>query len=139
MAAKLKIKNIIWFIAISLMAGCATSTGNTKSSSLKEDTAKKLTEEQLKLKNDAFCACLAKTSPEMEEAFTKDGSAAGYLETSSYSIDAFTTVFEAAGHWAAKDYPSKNSKTLGAMKCLDFYNSQELEELINSLDNELIE
>jgi hypothetical protein len=98
---------------------------------------KKVEFERQKLKNAAFCSCLAASLPKTDSTIIKDGSAAGYFETSEYSLLAFESIDSIANVFAQKAYTSKHSKPLNIMKCLDFYNSIELEKLIQSLDNEL--
>jgi len=93
--------------------------------------------ERLSLKNAAFCGCLDKSFPQKDSIFVNEGSAAGYLELGSYSIEAYNKVMEAGANHAKIKYSSKYNRDLSIMKCLDFYNSKELDDLVKSLDSEL--
>jgi hypothetical protein len=88
--------------------------------------------ERLKLKNNAFCSCLNKVYPGLDDKLN-DGSAAAYFETSAYGLEAFERVDSLAASFAAKPVKSKYDRKLGILKCLDFYNSQELEDLVNEI------
>ena len=88
------------------------------------------------LRNYAFCRCL-KHSPDsvaLEEFFSKDGSAAGYFEVLPIYYDDFFMLDSLA---SAKPrevfYPSKYNSTLTLMKCLDFYNGQELRDSVRAI------
>jgi|WetSurMetagenome_2_1015567.scaffolds.fasta_scaffold443839_1 hypothetical protein len=92
---------------------------------------------RLKLKNYAFCYCLSLVYSEYDSLWIKDGSGGGYFETGAYSIDAYDSVRVAAlSFLSRKIYCSKDGESLGVMKCLDFYNSTELDELVTRLDTE---
>ena len=60
------------------------------------------------------------------------------MEIGAHDLEAFEAVDRAAAVYAKKDYPSKHGRALAVMKCLDFYNSPQLEELVRSLDDRLI-
>lgn len=118
-------------VCVSVITGC--------SNKLKQTTKLKgaaVEAQRLKLKNSAFCSCLNTVYPGLEQNLN-DGSAAGYFETSAYGIEAFEIVDSLAGTFAAKELKSKYNRTLGIHKCLDFYNSKELEKLIHELDTSL--
>jgi len=92
--------------------------------------------ERLRLKNYAFCMCLNRTYPKID-SITNDGSPAGYFELSAYGIPAFEVIDSLAVAYSRKPYKSKYNRNLGMMKCLDFYNSKELESAIVELDSVL--
>lgn len=92
--------------------------------------------ERLKAKNSAFCSCLNKIYPSYDEELN-DGSAAGYFETSAYSIEIFEKLDSIAAVFVSKDFESKYNRNLGIQRCLDFYNSKELETFIKGFDIEL--
>lgn len=88
------------------------------------------------LRNYAFCRCL-ELSPDsvaLEEFFTKDGSAAGYFNVLPIGYEEFFMLDSLA---SAKPrevfYPSKYNSTLTLMKCLDFYNGQELRDSVRAI------
>lgn len=87
------------------------------------------------LRNYAFCRCL-KHSPDSValEEFFKDGSAAGYFNVLPIGYEEFFMLDSLA---SAKPrevfYPSKYNSTLTLMKCLDFYNGQELRDSVRAI------
>lgn len=124
-----------WFILYSVFLvnlGCAQSTKRAEN-----EFQNKVASERMKLRNAAFCNCLYKSFPEKDSIFSNEGSGAAYLELGAHSLDAYLTVMESASLFAKKIYRSKNNRNLAIMKCLDFYNSKQLEELIKSLDSEI--
>lgn len=108
-----------------LSVGCSAQSSNEK-----------LSEEKLKLKNYAFCKCLQNVY-DGDSLFIKDGSSSGYFETGAYYIDVYDSVDSIAKIFSLKVYKSYGNYSLGIMKCLDFYNSKELEELIEKFDKEI--
>lgn len=116
------------FIFIScITVACAQQKGE----SLKGN----LVEERIRLKNAAFCTCVYKSFP--DSVFRNEGSAAAYLELGAHSLDAYTKVMDAAKEYSKKQYQSFHNRNLALMKCLDFYNSQDLTKLILELDSEI--
>ena len=113
-------------------------TACTQETALEEQGGQGLEQERLKLKNAAFCACMGQGSMLMKKAMEDDGSVAGYVELSDYGMDAFDAVFKAASVYADTVYRSKYDKSLTVMKCLDFYNSSELQKLVEKYDSDLV-
>lgn len=101
-----------------------------------DQNQKAISNERLRLKNYAFCMCLNRTYPKID-SITNDGSPAGYFELSAYGIPAFEVLDSLALVYSKKSYKSKYNRNLGMMKCLDFYNSKELESTIVELDSVL--
>jgi hypothetical protein len=92
---------------------------------------------RLKLKNYTFCYCLSLVYSEYDSLWIKDGSGGGYFETGAYGLAAYDSVGAAALSFLSRQvYSSKDGEFLGLMKCLDFYNSRELDELVRRLDTE---
>ncbi|MES2765425.1 MAG: T6SS amidase immunity protein Tai4 family protein [Bacteroidota bacterium] len=91
--------------------------------------------ERLKLKNAAFCECMYNSFP--DSVFQNEGSLAGYVELGRYSFKAYETMMELAKKKSQIKYNSKSNQNLAIMKCLDFYNSKELDSLVRKLDPEL--
>ena len=98
--------------------------------------AKKVMNERQNLKKYAFCQCLLHVY-EKDTLLLKDGSSAGYFELGAYNIEVYNSIDSAALDYSKKIYKSKNDSPLGMMKCLDFYNSKELEEIVESFDKEI--
>jgi hypothetical protein len=125
-------------IAFSIYSVGATTVATTQQSNgknLKKTLKSIIAAERLKLKNAAFCECMHNSFP--DSVFQNEGSQAGYVKFGTYSFKAYETVMKFAKEQARKNYSSKNNRNLGMMKCLDFYNSKELDSLVRKLDSEL--
>ena len=99
---------------------------------------KELIGQRLHLKNYAFCSCVYNLDSTKKQEIINDGSKAGYFEISDYELEAYHLIDTLAKKYALKKYSSISNKTLGLMKCLDFYNSRELANKIKSLDGLMI-
>lgn len=89
------------------------------------------------LRNYAFCRCLEHSPDSVAlKSFLhdKDGSAAGYFNVLPIGYEEFFMLDSLA---SAKPrevfYPSKYNSTLTLMKCLDFYNCQELRDSVRAI------
>lgn len=89
------------------------------------------------LRDYAFCKCLEHSQDSVAlKSFLhdKDRSAAGYFEVLPIDYDDFFMLDSLA---SAKPrevfYPSKYNSTLTLMKCLDFYNGQELRDSVRAI------
>lgn len=89
------------------------------------------------LRDYAFCKCLEHSPDSVAlKSFLhdKDRSAAGYFEVLPIDYDDFFMLDSLA---SAKPreviYPSKYNSTLTLMKCLDFYNCQELRDSVRAI------
>lgn len=113
-----------------------------------QDSDSIIIENRLKLKDYAFCQCLWHTMQEnthikedsllLTKYFIQDGSASAYFLTSRYSLDTYEAIDSIAEIYSRKIYKSHEGETLGIMKCLDFYNSYELDRIIKSYDKYLL-
>lgn len=119
---------------------CSISTvscGQNTNSPVKTTAHEKVEAEKLKLRNSAFCMCLSKIYPDYDTSLN-DGSAAGYFETSAYGIDVFEKLDESIlAYLTERKYKSKDNRNLGIQRCLDFYNSRELNAMIEKFDTDL--
>lgn len=103
-----------------------------------QKVSKTLSVERMRLKNYGFCNCIIYSNTSKDSLmFTNEGSAAGYLELGNYTKEAYDLVDSLAKEYSKKNYPSKERRSLIFMKCLDFYNSKELERAILSSDKYL--
>lgn len=89
-----------------------------------------------RLKDAAFCECLRVCLPRNDSILIKDGSTAGYFETSKFGEDVTERVDSLARKGAAVIYKSWNGSSLCIMKCLDFYNSSPLDSLLEVIRRE---
>jgi hypothetical protein len=126
--------NKFFVISFGLMF-CVLHTYGQKLNSMPDSIIVNL--EKQKLKNYAFCACLHRFNSKYDE-YLNDGSAAGYFETSNYSITAFEKLDSFVLNFNFRKYESKYEESLIIMKCLDFYNSEQLENGIKKITKEFI-
>lgn len=82
-------------------------------------------------KNLAYCLCLDKFYPEYD-SLLNDGSAEGFFQVSDMSISNVEKLDSLSAMYAKKKYSSWRGAELGIMRCLDFYNSKELKDFIES-------
>lgn len=131
-------KHYVLLLCCSLITIVSSAHCQQDNKSAQDSTTISIIErERLMLKNAAFCTCLYKSFPVSDSVFVNEGSGAAYLELGRHSIDAYTRIFDFAGEYARRKYSSKYDRSLSVMKCLDFYNSKELDDLIRSLDSEI--
>jgi hypothetical protein len=123
---------LVIVLLLTVITSCAQVTKKNDNNALES----LVIAERIKAKNSAFCSCLNKVYPGYDEKLN-DGSAAGYFEMSAYNIEVFEKLDSIASVFASKEYKSKYNKNLGIQKCLDFYNSKELETFIKRLDAEM--
>lgn len=90
-------------------------------------------------KDFAFCRCLyrsnSKDSTIIKDFVSKDGSTAGYFEVVNIGLENSIMLDSLARKYSNKYYASKYDNPLLLMKCLDFYNSAELKDSVNSILN----
>ncbi|MEE0998023.1 MAG: hypothetical protein U0L74_11750 [Paludibacteraceae bacterium] len=91
-------------------------------------------------KNYAFCKCIKYARfgnlPIKDPLLSKDGSLAGYWET-CYPISYYSDAIDSLAYkYSQRFYPSLPEKPLIIMKCLDFYNSKELNDSIVKFTDE---
>ena len=91
-------------------------------------------------KNYAFCKCLKRARfgnlTIKDSLLSNDGSVSGYLETRYPIWDYSNAIDSLAYKYSQRFYPSIPEKPLIIMKCLDFYNSNELSDSIVKFTDE---
>lgn len=116
-----------------LLAICLTScSAQTKDN--------KLEGELIKIKNQAFCDCYYEVIK--NESFKyKDGSTyVQLIDLKEEYIFGNENYRKMINNWVKKEYKSYDSNNnLYLMKCLDFYNSKELEKFVDSIRQKEIE
>ncbi len=82
------------------------------------------------LKNYALSTCLAQGY--QAEEVKKDASAAarGYVDFGDYSLEAHTAVEKLGKTFLNKQYESQAGVPMTMAKCIDFYHSKELADLV---------
>jgi Type VI secretion system (T6SS), amidase immunity protein len=81
------------------------------------------------LKNYALSACLADGYTAQEVVADATAGAIGYKELGSLSIDAYNDAMNMVRAFLQKEYSGQNGERLIVMKCIDLYNSKELDKL----------
>ena len=123
----------ILFVVLSVIL-CTCSTKRNSYKHLHDDF---LEEQLLMLKNQAFCNCV-------NQAMKKSGAtlapqdASNYLQLFELDVKYFfdPNLERIVNIWNQKEYISYDSeKELYFMRCLDFYNSKELANYIDSVRN----
>jgi len=92
---------------------------------------------QLQLKNYAFCQCFSSVYRTNKDVLLQDGSLSAYFQTGHYEIQAYERIDSLAKIYSKRVYKNFDNHNLGMMKCLDFYNSQELKRTIIKLNKYL--
>jgi hypothetical protein len=81
------------------------------------------------LKNYALSACIAGGYKSDEVVKDSSAAASGYLELGSLPFDAYTEAALLGRKFLAKKYQSISDEKLTLMKCIDFFHSEELDQL----------
>ncbi|QTF07919.1 type VI secretion protein [Brenneria izadpanahii] len=83
------------------------------------------------LKNYALSICLAQGYHSEEVKNDAAAVASGYLEFGDYSLEAHTATRNLAREFLAKQYDSKSGEPMITAKCIDFYHSEKLRDLMS--------
>jgi hypothetical protein len=123
-------KNIILLILILLTTCNSKLTNNSTESVAVNDS---IENELLLLKNQAFCD-LFRMETSKEKIVFKESTT--YIQFSNLDMNYFndSNLNKIIKKWESKDYKSYNpTNKLILMKCLDFYNSNDLKNYIDSV------
>ena len=82
------------------------------------------------LKNYALSTCLAQGYQADEVREDASAVARGYVEFGDYSLEAYTAVEKLGKTFLDKKYGSQAGVPMTMAKCIDFYHSRELADLI---------
>lgn len=88
------------------------------------------------LKNFALSVCIADGYKSEEVAKDSKAAAGGYVELGSAPIKAYEEVEALGKTFLAKDYPSIHGGQITLMKCIDFYHSKELAQLVKKYEKQ---
>jgi hypothetical protein len=121
-------KLLICLLLVAILPSC----GNSQNKNVVEKKDRQIQ----RLKDAAFCECLRVCLPKNDSLLIKDGSTAGYFETSKFGEDVTSRVDSLARKGGSVVYKSWNGSPLCIMKCLDFYNSPPLDSLIQVISRE---
>lgn len=89
--------------------------------------------ERANLKKYALCKCLLNNYPD-DSVLIYDGSMEGFFEMGAYGNHAYELVDSLIKKRCRIKYISKHQKKLFIMRCIDIYDSKELDSLVKSLD-----
>jgi len=108
-----------------LSSSCAA-----KDYSFKEDTNKVM------FKNYTLAVCINMAYGESSEPLLKEASLAanGYREFSNIDLSAYEASRGLISKWLSKDYASKQGGQINLMKCIDLYNSPDLDNIFIQFD-----
>ncbi|EGT4352599.1 T6SS amidase immunity protein Tai4 family protein [Cronobacter sakazakii] len=82
------------------------------------------------LRNYALSTCIAQGYNSEEVKNDAAAAARGYLEFGDYSIEAHTAVVEMGKTFLKRKYGSQSGEPMTLAKCIDFYHSKELADVI---------
>jgi hypothetical protein len=82
------------------------------------------------LKNFALSACIAQAYKSDEVVKDSRAAADGYLQLGSFPYEAHEEAAALARKFLAKEYLSFSGAKLVLMKCIDLFNSKELDRLV---------
>ncbi|MDZ7879239.1 MAG: hypothetical protein U5L45_16275 [Saprospiraceae bacterium] len=109
-------KNKFFFTILIGLVGCTSQKASIKTNS-----------QDLIIKNYAFCRCISTIYPDFNNQL-RDGSIAKY----SFELDNVEAIDTLVNQWIVKNqYRSIQDNNLGLQRCLDFYNSQGIDSLVN--------
>jgi len=80
-------------------------------------------------KNYALSACISDGFEAKEIHSDAAAAARGYLELGEYPLEAHTEATLLGREFLEKEYKSHTGESLTLMKCIDFYHSNELENI----------
>lgn len=117
-------KIITLFTIVLTLTSCNVVAKNTSKYSPKEF-----------FKNYALSTCIADGFESKDVVSEAAAAARGYLELGEYPLEAHTEATILGRQFLRKEFKSKSGAKLTLMKCIDFYHSQELEELAKKYQN----
>ncbi len=116
------------FALFFVLAGC--------SAAVRKDDPRHLANERFR--NYAFCACIAEGFKSSEVVSEANAAAGGYVQLGSHPIEAYQEAVSLARTFLARKYTGKETDAkFTLMKCIDLYNSRELEDLIRKYEKEI--
>ena len=87
-------------------------------------------------KNYALSACISDGFQSAEVSADAAAAARGYLELGDLPLEAHTEATLLGRQYLKKEYKSHSESNLTLMKCIDFYHSIELENIIKKYAND---
>ena len=84
--------------------------------------------------NFAYSICVGSAFESEEVKSDANRSANAYIQFSNISLESYEEVRKKADSWLARDCKSKSDKSLQLMKCIDFINSGDVQEIFVKYD-----
>ncbi|MDZ4264079.1 MAG: T6SS amidase immunity protein Tai4 family protein [Pseudomonadota bacterium] len=116
------IKRVALVVLAFCVIGCSQSTVKIKTS------------ENINFFNYAYSICIGSAFNPDEVKEDANRSANAYMEQGNISLDAYQELRDRIDIWLAKKYLGKNGEPLQIMKCNDFYNSGEVQDIYDKYD-----
>jgi hypothetical protein len=85
------------------------------------------------MKNWALSRCLAEAYSDQSSKDDANATAGAYLESGKQPIEAYEKLGEMAVRYAKLNYGGASGSKLNTMKCIDLFNSKELDALADKL------
>ena len=106
-------------VLLAILTSCSSTTNLSDKTKVQKDI----------YKNWVLSRCLSKAFP--NEPLKQDAlnSASAYLETSNLPVDAFTNADPLIDNFLQRNYQGSIPGTFNTKKCIDLFNSDELERL----------
>jgi hypothetical protein len=82
------------------------------------------------LKNFALSVCISNGYKSDEVVKDSLAAAGGYLELGSFPFEAYEEADALSKRFLAKEYQGKHGDKLILMKCIDFFHSEDLEQIV---------
>ncbi|WP_223148953.1 T6SS amidase immunity protein Tai4 family protein [Aquimarina sp. RZ0] len=120
-------KNILLLLTLSFFIGCKAQKQSTSNNY----------QEIKDFKKYVLFQCLYKGIPVKDSLLRAEGSAAMYVQKGSYDIEYYEKAVDFINDYLIRSEDKYNSKTganLTMIKCIDLYESEELNEFIKSLE-----
>lgn len=122
----MEIRKLISFTLLTFLSSSCVSNEY----SFKDDT------ERVKFKNFTLAVCMNMAYGESSDTLLNEASLAanGYREFSNIDLNAYDASRNLISKWLNKDYTSKSGGQINLMKCIDLYNSPDLENIFSKYD-----
>lgn len=85
------------------------------------------------LKNWALSRCLAHVYSDARTKADADATASAYLESGRQPLEAYSALSELVNKYANRQYAGSIKSEFNTMKCIDLFQSQELDKLAGKL------
>jgi hypothetical protein len=116
----------------SLLVLAALSAGAADSVTYSEPVTPKYSQKAL-LKNWALSVCLAQVAKDTTARADANATAAAYLEYGHQPVEAYDQIRTLVDEYAARKYGGSVESEFNTMKCIDLFNSKELDRLAGKL------